>query len=356
MITRQLQIDSLKWNTKIGTLLKSKVSQSLRLYFNSEIYNSIINTVVNYQSNFRFFPDPSFSIITPNEILSFYEFFKELRKALIIFGIAVLRKIDKNNYEYITPIIINFTKPFEYDDSGTIVAINTDYGKLVVDENIIIIMNTPIAGANIFVPEYHYIFDEVEKLEKFKSSILTKRTIISNLALMLQMEAPEHGVYFGKTPEEIEQLQQMVQQQLSVSSIREGSIIATMPDTKLNVVNPIDSNHDEHYIYKRLCEIAAAVNMPAFLITGDLKELNYAAARGALQDFVVFSNREITKLAYTIMRKFGFSARITLPPPTTISVAESIKYFEFMNELTKDERYNFNVSEIKDKLKLGGML
>ncbi len=356
MINQPVQIDGLKWNSKITTLLKTRLQQSLRLYINSEIYNSIINTVVNYQSNFRFSPDPKIQIFTSTENWSFYEFFKEFRKALILFGIVVLRKVGKNMYEYISPLIINYTKPFELNDEGNISAINTDAGKIILNEDIIIFANNPIPGVNIFMPEFHYIFDEIEKVEKLKSSILTKRTIISNIALMLKMEAPEQGIYFGKTAEEIEQLQQLVRQQVSVSTIKEGSIIATMPDSKLDVVNPIDSNYDEHYIYKRLCEIAAAVNIPAFLITGDLKELNYAAARGALQDFIVYSNREITRLAYMVMRKFGFSARITLPPPTTISVAESIKYFEFMNELTKDERYNFDVFEIKDKLKLGGLL
>ena len=356
MLASTIQIDGLKWNSRVSSLLKNKIQQSVKLYLNSEIYNSLINTIVNYQSNFRFSPDPKFQIFTANEQWTFYEFFKEFRKALILFGIVILRKENKNNYEYISPLLINYAKPFELDENGNISAINTDAGKIILNEDIILFTNNPIAGINIFMPEYHFIFDEIEKIEKFKSSILTKRTIISNIALMLKMEAPEQGIYFGKTQEEIEQLQQLVQQQVSISTIKEGSIIATMPDTKLDVVEPIDSNYDEHYIYKRLCEIASAVNVPAFLITGDLKELNYAAARSALQDFVVFSNREITRLAFMIMRKLGFTARITLPPPTTISVAESIKYFEFMNELTKDERYNFDVFEIKDKLKLGGLL
>lgn len=339
----------------IRQIQKRAFKQSLKLYLNSEIYNSLINTIINYQSNFRMNPKPKQIFLINNEEWTLYEFFKEFRKSLILYGIVILRKDKKNAYEYISPLLINLDKPFSMAEDGTILSLNTEAGEIDIDE-LIIFQNNPIAGVDIFLPEYWFCFDEIDKIEQFKSSVLVKRTMIANIALSLKMQTPSEGAYFGKTAEDIEKINEYVQASISTTQVRPGSIIANVPDTSIEVVQPINSDYDEHYIYKRICEIASAVNVPAFLITGDLKELNYAAARSALQDFVVYSNREIIRLTFWLMHKLDFTARVTLPPPTTISTAESVKYFEFMDTLSKDDRYNFSVDEIKEKLKLGGLL
>lgn len=351
----QLSISNNINKNTIKQIQKRAFRQSLKLYLNSEIYNSLINTIVNYQSNFRMSPKPKQIFFANNEELTLYEFFKEFRKALILYGIVILRKENKNAYEYISPLLLNMDNPFNLDEDGTILSVNTEIGKLSIDD-LIIFQNNPITGVNIFLPEYYFCFDEIDKIEQFKSSVLVKRTMIANIALSLKMQTPSEGAYFGKTEEEINSINNYVQNAISGTQVRPGSVITNIPDTSIEVVQPINSDYDEHYIYKRICEIASAVNVPAFLITGDLKELNYAAARSALQDFVVYSNREIIRLTFWLMRKLDFTARVTLPPPTTISTAESVKYFEFMDTLSKDDRYNFSVDEIKEKLKLGGLL
>lgn len=351
----QLSLGSIPNKTTINNIRRRAFKQSIKLYLTSEIYNSLINTIVNYQSNFRMQPRPKFTFIVGNEELTLYEFFKEFRKALILYGIVVLRRLNENQYEYISPLLLNIDSVFKTDADGSIIAVNTDVGELDYND-VVVFQHTPIAGIDISLPEYYFVLDEIDKIEQFKASVLVKRTMLANIALSLKMQSPSEGAYFGKTQEEIQKLNEYVQSAVATTQVRPGSIIANVPDTSIDVVQPINSEYDEHYIYKRICEIASAVNVPAFLLTGDLKELNYAASRSALQDFVVYSNREITRLTFWLMRKLNFSARLTVPPPTTISVAESVGYFNFMDSLSKDQRYNFDVDEIKEKLRLGGLL
>jgi len=176
-------------------MTKRNAQLSLSLFLNSEIYNSIINTVVNYQSHFRFSPDPKLMFICGDDELSLYEFFKEFRKMLIVFGIVILQKIDSKTYQVISPLLINFNNTFQRDEDGNIIGIRLK--NKYVSGDFVIFTNTPIAGVDMFLPEYYFCLEEINKLEQLKKAILVKRNIIANIAVYLKMQNPQEGKMFG---------------------------------------------------------------------------------------------------------------------------------------------------------------
>jgi hypothetical protein len=295
---------------------------------------------------------PEMTVIVDGEEKNFYRFFKIFRKLYLVYGFVPLFKISKNKYELISPAIVKPVKPIVSNGIGGRKLVLIDKREIDLSD-LIILKNTVIEGIDLWLPEYYHILDNIEQIDNLDYSNLFKRTIIADIALFLYGTNPDSMM------SDFESLKQQLDGYLSALKERiklnKGSIVLAPPDYKFDVVKPI-TNEDDEDVYKRICRVAASVNVPAFLLTGDLKELNYAASRSALQDFVVYSNRKIEDFIYDFQEKFGFKGAITLPPPTTISTAETIKYFEWFYELAKDPEMEILLAEVKTKMKIGGML
>jgi len=332
-------------------LQKYAREKSVELLLNSELYNSIIETILNYQTNFRITPEPDLTFIVDGKEKNFYKFFKIFRKMYLVYGFIALYKLSEKKYEFISPAILKPYKPFV--EVGGVKKLTLIDKRTIDVEDLIIIKNNPIPGIDLWLPEFYSILPDIDLIDNLDYSNLYKRTILANIALFL----------FGSNPENIVTDLESVRNQLDeyLTGLKEkikitkGSIVLAPPEHKFEVVKPI-TNEDDEDVYKRICKIAASVNIPAFLLTGDLKELNYAASRSALQDFVVFCNRKIEEFVYLLQEDLPISGMITLPPPTTISTAETIKYFEWFYGLTNDPEMNLSKLEMKTKMKIGGML
>jgi len=329
---------------------KFLIDKSYKLYLNSSIYNTLLSFILNYQTNLSLKKNLPYIFVNSTERITFREFFQILRRDLFIFGIALAVK-EKNQLNILSPRRLKLENSFEYTDSGDIV-LNLKYPSSQVNiENVVLLKNTILSDSDTFAPEPFHILDEIQEAEIIFTSLRSKLKTLFNLIGQLKLPNPTQVENFGYTVEELKQLQNEVK---TGATLKNNAIVSVDTNSNFEILRTLDSFPNIDYLDKLLYNITSALGLPSFLLLGDYKNINYSAARAALQDFVYTSQIKQKFLLEKILIQLNIEESpnevFEFPIPTTVSVNEQVNLIKTLKENDLVEK-----QELIEKLKLGGL-
>jgi len=329
---------------------KLLIDKSYKLYLNSSLYNTLLSFILNYQCNLKLKQPLSYILLNSTERITFRELFQLMRRDLFVFGIAVALK-SNNQINLISPKRIKLENSFEYADDGA-VYLNLKYptAQIPVD-NIIMLRNCILSDTDTFAPEPFHILDEIAEAEIIYTSLRSKLKTMLNLIGVLKLPNPVQAENFGYTTEDLATLQQEVK---TGATLKNNAIIGVDTNSDFTILRTLDSLPNVDYLDKLLYNITGALGLPSFLLLGDYKNINYSAARAALQDFVYTSSLKQKQLLEKILLQLNIDIPVEeffeFSIPTTVSVNEQVNLVKLLLENNLATR-----DEIIKMLQLGGL-
>ena len=324
--------------------LNSLVLKSIQLLNRSSLYNSLIQSICNYQSEFNLKTQTPYEFFENGNRIFSSQFFRRIRRDKLIFGIALAEKVNDNSFQIVSPHKLDFKNLFSIQNDEIFLTF-LDGSKRPISE-FVIFVNSIFSDSLIIAPEMYYVFDEIEQFEKLQNSLEQKIITLSNLV----------GIYKLTDPTLLENLGEgaisTVQETFATVKIRPASIVSTEPGTQFDVVTENNALPSYDYVISMLTRICAAVGVPSFLVSGDFERINYAAARSALQDFINNSQQQIKVMVNDFLSQLNEQDyQLVFPFPISVSIADQMSLAKLLldNELV-------DKSIVVEKLKLSGLI
>ncbi|TWB15604.1 phage portal protein [Nitrospirillum bahiense] len=116
-------------------------------------------------------------------------------------------------------------------------------------------------------------------LDSYDDAELERKRVAAMFSVFLEMEDPD-----GSLDDVIKVA--IERDGLPTSDIEPGMLRSLLPGQKPWVANPADvGGNYEAFQYRNLLSTAIGMGIPYFILTGDLRQMNYSSMRGALLDF-----------------------------------------------------------------------